>query len=66
MKMRNQMVKREQKQHAKPESRKRREESEAPKVFRLLNGRDQQAPDRSSRHHPRGKSGKGTLDRIAQ
>lgn len=64
--MGNQTVKQEQKQHADPKSDKGREEGQLAHALRLLNGGDQQAPDRCCHHHPGGKARKGALHRIAE
>ena len=62
----DQMVERKQEQHAEPEARKRREERELSQCCRLLDGRDEKAPDRRGYHHACGKARKRTLDQIAE
>ena len=66
MKMGNQTVKQEQKQHADPKSDKGGEKGQLAHALRLLNGGDQQAPDGRCHHHPGGKAGKGALHQIAK
>ena len=66
MKVGNQMVKQEQKQHADPEADKGGEKRQLAHALRLLNGRDQQAPDGRRHHHSGGKARKGALYQIAK
>ena len=66
MKVGNQMVEQEQKQHADPEADKGGKEGQLAHALRLLDGRDQQAPDGRRHHHPGGKAGKGALHQIAK
>ena len=60
------MVKQEQKQHADPEADKGGEKGQLTHALRLLDGRDQQAPDGRRHHHPGGKARKGALHQIAK
>lgn len=60
------MVEQEQKQHADPKADKGGEERQLSHALRLLNGGDQQAPDRRRHHHPGGKACKRTLYQIAK
>jgi hypothetical protein len=66
MKMGNQTVKQEQKQHADPKADKGREEGQLAHALRLLDGGDQQAPDRSCDHHSGSKAGEGAPHQIAK
>ncbi len=66
MKVGNQMVEQEQKQHADPKSDKGGEKGQLPHILRLLNGGDQQAPDGRCHHHTGGKAGKGAPHQIAK
>ena len=66
MKVRNQMVKQKQKQHADPKADKGREKGQLAHILRLLNGRNQQAPDRSCNHYSGSKAGKRPLYQITQ
>ena len=66
MKVGNQMVEQEQKQHADPEADKGGKEGQLAHALRLLDGWDQQAPDGRCHHHPGGKARKGALHRDRQ
>ena len=66
MKVGNQPVKQEQKQHADPEADKGRKEGQLAHALRLLNSGDQQTPYGRRHHHSGGKAGKGTLHQIAK
>ena len=66
MKMGNQTVKQEQKQHAAPKADKGGEKGQLPHILRLLNGGDQQAPDGRCHHHAGGKARKGALHQITK
>ena len=66
MQVRDQMVKRQQKQNAEPEAEKRRNERELSHSRRLLNRRDQKAPDGGRHHHARGKARQRALHKIAK
>ena len=66
MKVGNQMVEQEQKQHADPEADKGREEGQLTHALRLLDGGDQQAPYRRRHHHAGGEAGKGAPHQITK
>lgn len=66
VKVGNQMVEQEQKQHADPEADEGRKKGELAHALRLLDGRDQQTPDGRRHHHPGGKARKGALHQIAK
>ena len=56
MKVGNQMVEQEQKQHADPKADKGREEGQLAHALRLLNSGSQQAPNGRRHHHPGSKA----------
>ena len=66
MQVGNYMVKNEQKQHARPEPRKRWEKRQSSHRRRLLNGGNKQAPNRSRNHNPGSEARKGTLHQIPE
>lgn len=66
VKVGNQMVEQEQKQHADPEADKGRKERQLSHALRLLNGGDQQTPYRRRHHHSGGKACERALHQIAK
>ena len=64
--VRDDVIQREQKQDAEPEAQKGGEERELPHTCRLLDRRDQQAPDRSRHHHTGGETGQRALHGVTE
>ena len=66
MKVGDKSVEQEQKQHADPKSDKGGEKGQLPHILRLLNGGDQQTPNRSRHHYSGGKAGKRSPHQITK
>ena len=64
--VRDDVIQCEQKQDAEPEAQKGGEERELPHTCRLLDRRDQQAPDRSRHHHTGGETGQRALHGVTE